>query len=142
MRPVGANLFDSQPDFEHEGVALRGVAKAAGAELLGATSYELAPGSRWADLHFHHANEELLLVLDGRPTLHTLDGARQAHEALRPAYELLRVQTNPIAIKGALNLTGHEVGGFRLPMVDPSEQELDAIRGCLERSGVLSTASA
>ena len=44
--------------------------------------------------------------------------------------------------KGALNLTGHEVGGFRLPMVDPSEQELDAIRGCLERSGVLSTASA
>jgi 4-hydroxy-tetrahydrodipicolinate synthase len=71
-----------------------------------------------------------------------IDGARQVHEDLRPAYELLRVQTNPIAIKGALNLTGHDVGGFRLPMVDPSEQELDAIRGCLERSGVLSTASA
>src|SRR3954452_11485953 len=73
---MGANLFDSQPDFEHDGVALRSVAKAAGAELLGATSYELGPGSRWADLHFHHANEELLLVLDGRPTLHTLDGTR------------------------------------------------------------------
>src|SRR3954464_321848 len=74
---VGANLFDSQPDFEHEGVTLRSVAKAAGAEVLGATAYELGPGSRWADLHFHHANEELLLVLDGRPTLHTLDEERE-----------------------------------------------------------------
>jgi 4-hydroxy-tetrahydrodipicolinate synthase len=54
----------------------------------------------------------------------------------------LKVQTNPIAIKAALNLLGHEVGGFRLPMVDPTEQELEQIRGCLERGGILSTASA
>ena len=74
---MSANLFDSQPDFEHEGVTLRNVANAAGAELLGATAYELAPGSRWADLHFHHANEELLLVLEGTPTLHTLEGSRE-----------------------------------------------------------------
>lgn len=72
-----ANLFDGPPDFEQEGVTLRAVAKQAGSELLGATAYELAPGARWADLHFHHANEELLLVLDGRPTLHTLEGARE-----------------------------------------------------------------
>jgi 4-hydroxy-tetrahydrodipicolinate synthase len=71
-----------------------------------------------------------------------VEGARGLHEELAPAYELLKVQTNPIAIKGALNLTGHDVGGFRLPMVEPSEQELDQIRSCLERSGVLSAASA
>jgi 4-hydroxy-tetrahydrodipicolinate synthase len=70
------------------------------------------------------------------------DGARQLHEELAPAYELLKIQTNPIAIKGALNLAGHDVGGFRLPMVEPSEPELEQIRSCLERSGVLSTASA
>jgi uncharacterized cupin superfamily protein len=70
------NLYDSPPDWELEGVTLRTVGKNAGGELLGATAYELAPGARWADLHYHHANEELLLVLDGRPTLHTLDGAR------------------------------------------------------------------
>ncbi|HZS23668.1 MAG TPA: 4-hydroxy-tetrahydrodipicolinate synthase [Gaiellaceae bacterium] len=70
------------------------------------------------------------------------DGAQRLHEELEPAYELLRVQTNPIAIKGALNLCGHEVGGFRLPMIEPSEHELDAIRSCLERSGILSAASA
>jgi 4-hydroxy-tetrahydrodipicolinate synthase len=71
-----------------------------------------------------------------------VDGARRLHDELAPAYELLKVQTNPIAVKGALNLLGHDVGRFRLPMVDPSGQELDAIRGCLERSGVLTPASA
>ena len=71
-----------------------------------------------------------------------LEGARRLNDELRPAYDLLKVQTNPIAIKAALNLLGHEVGGFRLPMVDPTEQELEQIRGCLERGGILSAASA
>jgi uncharacterized cupin superfamily protein len=72
-----ANVFDSEPDHERDGVTLRSVGALAGSELLGATAYELAPGTRWADLHFHHANEELLLVLEGTPTLHTLDGGRE-----------------------------------------------------------------
>jgi len=71
-----------------------------------------------------------------------IDGARQLNDELAPAYELLKVQTNPIAIKAALNLLGHEVGGHRLPMVDPTEQELEQVRGCLERAGILSAASA
>jgi 4-hydroxy-tetrahydrodipicolinate synthase len=71
-----------------------------------------------------------------------VEGARAIHEELRPSYELLRIQTNPIPIKAALNLTGHEVGGHRLPMVDPDENELAQIRTCLERAGLLATASA
>jgi 4-hydroxy-tetrahydrodipicolinate synthase len=71
-----------------------------------------------------------------------VDGARRIHDELRPSYDLLKVQTNPIAIKAALNLLGHEAGGHRLPMVEASEQELDEIRTCLERSGVLTGASA
>jgi 4-hydroxy-tetrahydrodipicolinate synthase len=71
-----------------------------------------------------------------------LEGARRLNDDMRPAYDLLKVQTNPIAIKAALNLLGHEVGGFRLPMVDPTERELEQIRGCLERGGILSAASA
>jgi 4-hydroxy-tetrahydrodipicolinate synthase len=71
-----------------------------------------------------------------------VEGARQLNDELEPAYDLLKVQTNPIAIKAALNLLGHEVGGYRLPMVDPTEQELDQVRGCLERAGILSAASA
>jgi 4-hydroxy-tetrahydrodipicolinate synthase len=49
----------------------------------------------------------------------------------------LRTATNPIAIKAALNLLGHEVGGHRLPLVGASEDELAVVRGCLERLGLL-----
>jgi 4-hydroxy-tetrahydrodipicolinate synthase len=65
-------------------------------------------------------------------------GARRLNEEMAPAYDLLRVQTNPIPIKAALNLLGHDVGGYRLPMVEPTEQELEQVRACLERAGVLS----
>jgi 4-hydroxy-tetrahydrodipicolinate synthase len=68
--------------------------------------------------------------------------ARRIHEQLEPAYELLRVVVNPIAIKAALNMLGHEVGGLRLPLVDASEEEAARIRDCLERLGVLATARA
>lgn len=71
-----------------------------------------------------------------------IDGARRLNEEMAPAYDLLKVQTNPIPIKAALNLLGHEVGGYRLPMVEPTEHELEQIRGCLARGGVLSAASA
>jgi 4-hydroxy-tetrahydrodipicolinate synthase len=71
-----------------------------------------------------------------------VEGARRLNDEMEPAYDLLKVQANPIAIKAALNLLGHEVGGYRLPMVDPTEQELDQVRDCLERAGILSAASA
>ena len=71
-----------------------------------------------------------------------VEGARAIHQELQPSYDLLRIQINPIPIKAALNLTGHEVGGHRLPMVEPDEGELAQIRSCLERSGLLAAASA
>jgi 4-hydroxy-tetrahydrodipicolinate synthase len=71
-----------------------------------------------------------------------LDGARAIHAELEPSYELLRIQVNPIPIKAALNLAGHAVGGYRLPMVEPSDDELAQIRSCLERAGLLAAASA
>ena len=71
-----------------------------------------------------------------------VDGARALHEEQQPSYDLLRIQVNPIPIKAALNLTGHEVGGHRLPMVEADEEELAQIRSCLERSGLLAAASA
>jgi 4-hydroxy-tetrahydrodipicolinate synthase len=58
-------------------------------------------------------------------------------EELRPAIDILRVQTNPIAIKKALELLGHEVGGLRLPLVEADEVETAEIRDCLERLGLL-----
>ena len=71
-----------------------------------------------------------------------LEGARAVHAEQQPSYDLLQIQVNPIPIKAALNLTGHEVGGHRLPMVEPDEEELTEIRSCLERAGLLAAASA
>ena len=65
------------------------------------------------------------------------DAAKRIDEELEPAYELLRVQTNPIAIKAALNLLGHRVGGCRLPLVEATDDEISAVRSCLERLGLL-----
>jgi 4-hydroxy-tetrahydrodipicolinate synthase len=69
------------------------------------------------------------------------ESARQINEELEPVYELLKIQTNPIAIKAALNLLGHDVGGLRLPLVPADESEIARVRDCLERLGVLSAAA-
>jgi 4-hydroxy-tetrahydrodipicolinate synthase len=79
--------------------------------------------------------EQVAAALDG-----DFEHARQIDRALAPAYELLQVQTNPIAIKAALRLLGHPVGGHRLPLVDATDDETASVRGCLERLGLLVTA--
>jgi uncharacterized cupin superfamily protein len=53
------------------------VGAAAGARQLGASVYELAPGGAVAPYHTHHGNEEMLVVLSGRPRLRTPDGIRE-----------------------------------------------------------------
>jgi 4-hydroxy-tetrahydrodipicolinate synthase len=68
--------------------------------------------------------------------------ARQIDEELEPVYELLKVQSNPIAIKAALNLLGHDVGGLRLPLVEADEGEVARVRDCLERLGLLTPVAA
>jgi 4-hydroxy-tetrahydrodipicolinate synthase len=65
------------------------------------------------------------------------DRAREIDRELDPIYELLKVQSNPIPIKAALNLLGHGVGGHRLPVPPPTADEIAAVRGCLERVGLL-----
>ena len=66
-----------------------------------------------------------------------LERARAIDAELEPAYDLLKVVTNPIAIKAALRLLGHRVGQHRLPLVPATEDELAAVRACLERLGLL-----
>jgi uncharacterized cupin superfamily protein len=100
------NVYGSDWDFTHSGVGMASITKAAAAELLGATVYELEPGARWADLHVHYANEELIVVLAGTPTLHTLGESRElaagevvvclrgrsgAHRLENPSGEMARV---------------------------------------------------
>lgn len=70
------------------------------------------------------------------------DAARALDGELRPSIELLRVAPNPIAIKAALNLLGHDVGGHRLPLVEATEEERERVRDCLSRLGLLQPAAA
>ena len=62
--------------------------------------------------------------------------ARRIDEELKPSYELLQVVVNPIAIKAALNLLGHDVGGHRLPLVPATDEELARVQDCLDRLGL------
>jgi 4-hydroxy-tetrahydrodipicolinate synthase len=64
------------------------------------------------------------------------EGAREIEKELAPIIEALSV-ANPIPVKAALNMLGHDVGGHRLPLVEATEAEKRALRGALERAGIL-----
>jgi 4-hydroxy-tetrahydrodipicolinate synthase len=62
--------------------------------------------------------------------------------SLRDVYETLFMTSSPTCTKAALNLLGHESGGLRLPLVEATAQEAEAVRGMLERHGLLAGAPA
>lgn len=57
-----------------------------------------------------------------------IDEARAIDESLAPLYEAIFVCTNPIPIKAALNMLGHNVGGLRLPLVSATPVEEAVLR--------------
>jgi uncharacterized cupin superfamily protein len=104
-----ANVFEPEWDAEgpdpFRGRIMRVGHHAGGAEL-GATLYELDPGGAVSPYHLHHGNEEMLVVLDGRPSLRTPAGTRElapgsvvafprgkdgAHRVFNPSEERARV---------------------------------------------------
>ena len=68
------------------------------------------------------------------------EGARAIDEELKPVVDACAVTINPIPVKAALRMLGHEVGGHRLPLVDATDAELAEIRSGLERAGLLAGA--
>jgi len=78
------NLFGDDWDGEQDRPGFRSRATVVGAriggELIGASLYEFAPGEKAWPYHLHHANEEWLLVVRGRPTLRSPEGERELAE--------------------------------------------------------------
>lgn len=70
---------------------------------LGCTVYELGPGN-FVVYHFHHAAEELMVVLRGRPTLRTPEGKRELDEG-----EVVHFPTGPDGAHGVVNDTDEPV---------------------------------
>jgi uncharacterized cupin superfamily protein len=66
--------WETPPELPIKGAR---VGAAAGAQELGAAVYELPPGTAVSPYHVHYGNEELLLVLSGRPELRTPEGDRR-----------------------------------------------------------------
>jgi 4-hydroxy-tetrahydrodipicolinate synthase len=86
-------------------------------------------------VHTHVVGPQVKELI-GRFKAGDVERARELDRELQPALDLLQVVVNPIAIKAALNLLGHEVGGHRLPLVEASEVEVAQVRACLERLGL------
>ena len=77
---VKANEWDREEDRPGWRSKDAWVGAKIGAELLGGSLYELEPGDRLWPYHTHHANEEWLIVVRGRPTLRTAAGERELGE--------------------------------------------------------------
>lgn len=68
--------YDAEdPDGFRAGMARLGTQL--GAEQTGASVYELPPGQALCPYHYEHGEEEWVLVLQGRPSVRTPEGAEQ-----------------------------------------------------------------
>jgi len=70
------------------------------------------------------------------------EAAREIDEELAPLVNALGVTINPVPVKAALNLLGHEVGGVRLPLVEATDEEVAVVRTALEGVGLTAPVSA
>lgn len=75
-----------------------------GTELVGCSLWELPPGEAAYPYHFHYADEELVIVLSGRPTLRTPAGKRELEEG-----EALRFELGQEGAHQIFNATDHAV---------------------------------
>src|ERR1700730_7095617 len=62
--------------------------------------------------------------------------------SLQDVYRTLFLTSNPTCTKAALNLLGHNVGGLRLPLVEATEEETEAVRTMLQRHGLVAVSPA
>jgi uncharacterized cupin superfamily protein len=74
--------------------------KRLGVGKLGLGLYELLPGQTQCPYHFHYGNDEILIVLRGRPTLRTPDGERELE-----AGEVAHFPTGPSGAHQIVNRT-------------------------------------
>ena len=80
----------------------------------------------------HLVGPEMRRMIDEPDQRHEIDAG------LQDVWAAMGVTVNPIPVKTAVRMLGHDVGGFRLPLVEASAEEAEEIRTVLERHGLLS----
>jgi uncharacterized cupin superfamily protein len=97
---IWTDAWDPGEDWSGGGARAKSLPRG---DELGASVYELGPGN-WLVYHFHHASEELLVVLRGRPTLRTAEGNRELEEG-----DVVHFPTGPDGAHGVSNETDQPV---------------------------------
>ena len=99
-----ANVYEPDWDAERDAPPFRWrrakLGQQAGGRELGASLFEVPPGAATFPLHAHYSNEELVIVLSGRPTL---TGAGGESRQLQPG----EVVACPAGRAGAHRLDNH-----------------------------------
>ena len=113
------------------------IAPIAGMDLLAGNDDTLAEtldkgGTGGICVASHIVGREMRRMIDEPEHRHEIDAQ------LREVFSAMAVTVNPIPVKTALRALGHDVGGFRLPMVEASPEEAEEIRVVLDRHGLLS----
>jgi uncharacterized cupin superfamily protein len=93
---------EDDPDGFRSGMARLG--PDLGAKLLGATVYELPPGQAVCPYHYEYAEEEWMLVLEGRPTLRHAQGSDELEQ-----WDVVCFPTGPEGAHGIRNDTTEPV---------------------------------
>ena len=106
--------FDIEQDSEPYVWQRALLGRAAGSERLGASLFALPPGATTFPLHAHLHNEELLIVIAGRPTLRTLaPGEVVAFPAGRAgAHQLRNDSDEPVSLLIVSTMVAPEINLF------------------------------
>jgi uncharacterized cupin superfamily protein len=110
------NIFEPHFDEprDHPGFNCRRarIGRQAGAERLGASVWDVPPGEAAYPYHFHLAEEELLFVLSGEPSLRRPDGWRELEEGEAVSF--------PVGEEGAHQIVNRTGKPVRLLVVSPN----------------------
>jgi 4-hydroxy-tetrahydrodipicolinate synthase len=84
----------------------------------------------------HIVGTEMRRMVDEPENRHEIDAS------LQDVYRTLFLTSSPTCTKAALNLLGLHAGGVRLPIVEATDEETEAVRAMLVRHGLLGASGA
>lgn len=137
---MGPELLERLAQIEHiEGVKqsneaelrlIDGLALYTGDDPSFARTLDLG-GAGGVSVASHIVGDEMRRMVDEPEHRHEIDAS------LRDVYETLFMTASPTCTKAALNMLGHRVGGLRLPLIEASDEELQAVQAMLVRHGLV-----
>jgi 4-hydroxy-tetrahydrodipicolinate synthase len=90
----------------------------------------------------HLVGNEMREIFDAVSSGDT-ERAREIDQRIRPIYEAMAIDTNPIPVKAAADLVGLIPSArMRLPMVEADESQRETLRKALEAQGLLAASAA